>query len=118
MLAAACLLALLAGCDSDLRTDVDGDNNPNNVDSLPPTGSNGSASNELLTLQMGPESILVVVSMDFADRLDAAAVENTVAGMRDRIREEVAGVSRVFIQVEPTPGPRSLSDSPAGTGSS
>jgi cation diffusion facilitator family transporter len=73
---------------------------------------------ELLTLQMGPESILVVVSMDFADRLDATAVENTVADMRDRIREEVAGVSRVFIQVEPAPVPGRLSDSPAGTGSS
>lgn len=73
---------------------------------------------ELLTLQMGPESILVVVSLDFADRLDAAAVENTMAGMRERIRTEVAGVSRVFIQVEPAPGPRSLPDNPAGTGSS
>ncbi len=73
---------------------------------------------ELLTLQMGPESILVVVSLDFADRLTAAKVENTVAGMRDRIRREVAGVSRVFIQVEPVPAPARLSDTPGGTGSS
>ena len=57
---------------------------------------------ELLTLHMGPESILVIVSVDFADALDADAVENTVAGIRDRIRREVPGISRIFIQVEPT----------------
>ena len=57
--------------------------------------------NELLTLHMGPESILVIVSVDFADALDADAVENTVSGIRDRIRSEVPGLSRVFIQVEP-----------------
>ncbi len=55
---------------------------------------------ELLTLHMGPESILVIVSVDFADALDADTVENTVAGIRDRIRNEVPGLSRVFIQVE------------------
>ena len=57
LLAAAGLLALLAGCDSDLRTDVDEGNNPGNVGSLPPTGSNGSTSNELLTLQIGNGAI-------------------------------------------------------------
>ena len=56
---------------------------------------------ELLTLHMGPESILVIVSVDFADALDADAVENTVAGLREAIRREVPGVSRIFIQVEP-----------------
>lgn len=73
---------------------------------------------ELLTLQMGPESILVVVSLDFADQVSADGVENTVAGMRQRIRQEVAGVSRVFIQVEPAPAPARLQDSPEGSGSS
>ena len=83
------------------------------------SGANGVEKiHELLTLQMGPESILVVVSLDFADRLDADTVENTMAGIRDRVRKEVAGVSRVFIQVEPVPGPRSLPDNPEGTGSS
>ena len=73
---------------------------------------------ELLTLQMGPESILVVVSLDFADQVSADEVENTVAGMRQRIRQEVIGVSRVFIQVEPAPAPARLQDSPEGSGSS
>jgi divalent metal cation (Fe/Co/Zn/Cd) transporter len=61
--------------------------------------------NELLTLHMGPESILVIVSIDFIDTLDADAVENAVAGLREAIRREVPGLSRVFIQVEPAAGP-------------
>lgn len=58
LLLAASLCTLLAACDSDLRTDIeDGDDTPSDIDNLPPTGTNGSASNNLLTLTVGNGAI-------------------------------------------------------------
>ncbi len=55
---------------------------------------------ELLTLHMGPESILVLVRADYRDDLGAADVERSVAALKDSIRRHVPAASRIFIQVE------------------
>ena len=56
--------------------------------------------NELLTMHVGPEAILVTLSVDFEDGLPSEAVEDTVATLNREIHERVPEVSRVFIETE------------------
>lgn len=56
--------------------------------------------NELVTMHMGPENILVNISVDFADDLTAEAIERAVAACDRRIKEAVPAVRRVFIEAE------------------
>ena len=56
--------------------------------------------NEVLTLHMGPDFILVNVSVDFKNDLSAGEVENTIANMDKRIKEKFFRVKRVFIEAE------------------
>jgi divalent metal cation (Fe/Co/Zn/Cd) transporter len=55
---------------------------------------------ELLTMHVGPEAILVTLSVDFEDGLPSEAVESTVARLNREIKEAVPEVSRVFIEAE------------------
>lgn len=54
--------------------------------------------NEVLTMHMGPEFILVNVSVDFRDDLPAGEVEKIVAGLDCEIKKNYAKVKRVFIE--------------------
>ena len=56
--------------------------------------------NELITMHMGPQSILVNISLDFADGLSSNAVEEAVAELNVRIKQAVPDVHRVFIEAE------------------
>jgi len=56
--------------------------------------------NELITMHMGPQSILVNVSIDFADGLSSNEVETAVADFNRRIKQAVPDVRRVFIEAE------------------
>jgi cation diffusion facilitator family transporter len=56
--------------------------------------------NELLTMHVGPEAILVTLSVDFEDGLPSEAVEATVSELNREIRDAVPDVSRVFIEAE------------------
>ncbi len=56
--------------------------------------------NELITVHMGPQSILVNISLDFADELSSAALEEAVAELNGRIKQAVPDVHRVFIEAE------------------
>jgi cation diffusion facilitator family transporter len=56
--------------------------------------------NELLTMHVGPEAILVTLSIDFEDGLPSEAVESTVASLNHEIKDAVPEVSRVFIETE------------------
>ncbi len=56
--------------------------------------------NEVLTMHMGPEFILVNVSVDFQDGLSSEHVESTVAKMDLQIKEAHPRVKRIFIEVE------------------
>lgn len=53
--------------------------------------------NEILTLHMGPEYILVNLSVDFKNSISAEAVERTVENLTHRIKETHPLVKRVFI---------------------
>ena len=56
--------------------------------------------NEVLTMHMGPDFILVNISVDFVDPILATEVEVTVAGLERAIKRAYPEVQRIFIEVE------------------
>ena len=56
--------------------------------------------NELITVHMGPRSILVNISVDFADELSSNAVEAATTDFNRRIKQAIPDVHRVFIEAE------------------
>jgi divalent metal cation (Fe/Co/Zn/Cd) transporter len=58
------------------------------------------AVNEVLTLHMGPEYVLVNMTVDFADEVSAGRLEEAIAALDAQIREAHPRVKRVFIEAE------------------
>ncbi len=56
--------------------------------------------NEVLTMHMGPDYILVNIAVDFRDDVAAGDIERTIAELDARIRERFPKVKRVFIEAE------------------
>jgi cation diffusion facilitator family transporter len=56
--------------------------------------------NEVLTMHMGPEDILVNLSVDFVDTTTAEQIEDIVAAMDRRLKEKIPEVKRVFVEAE------------------
>ena len=56
--------------------------------------------NEILTLHMGPDFILVNLSLDFENHLTAQEVEKTIADLSRRIRTDWPLVQKIFIEAE------------------
>jgi cation diffusion facilitator family transporter len=56
--------------------------------------------NELLTMHMGPDFILVNISLKFSPGTNADTIESTIDYMEDRIRQSYPGVKRIFTEVE------------------
>jgi cation diffusion facilitator family transporter len=56
--------------------------------------------NEVLTLHMGPEFILLNLSVDFADSLLAGDVEDTVSRLDRQIKQTYPKIKRVFVEAE------------------
>lgn len=54
--------------------------------------------NDVLTMHMGPEYILVTISLDFRDDVRAADIERISAGLDCEIRANYANVKRVFVE--------------------
>jgi cation diffusion facilitator family transporter len=59
-----------------------------------------SRTNEILTMHVGPEDILVNLSVDFRDGVPSEAVEATISRMERQIKEAFPRVTRVFIEVQ------------------
>jgi len=57
--------------------------------------------NEVLTMHMGPEYILVNLSVDFIDQASATELEDITANIDTKIKENFPYVKRVFIEAEP-----------------
>jgi divalent metal cation (Fe/Co/Zn/Cd) transporter len=55
---------------------------------------------ELATLQIGPEAVLVTLSLDFADQLSSAAVERAVSDIERRLKERHKEIDRVFVEAQ------------------
>ena len=56
--------------------------------------------NEVLTMHMGPDFILVNVSVDFADDLTADRLESTIESLDKEIKAKFPRVKRVFVEAE------------------
>ncbi|WP_280140088.1 cation transporter dimerization domain-containing protein [Aureimonas jatrophae] len=56
--------------------------------------------NELLTMHFGPRDVLVALSLDFNDRMQAASVEETVTSIERAIKRAHPEVTRVFIEAQ------------------
>ncbi|MES9851608.1 MAG: cation diffusion facilitator family transporter [Candidatus Thiodiazotropha sp. L084R] len=56
--------------------------------------------NEVLTMHMGPDFVLVNLSVDFKDHLSADEVETSIAEMDLAIKTEFSHVKRIFIEAE------------------
>lgn len=56
--------------------------------------------NEVLTMHMGPDFILVNISVEFKDEATANDIEDAVAVLDGEIKQEFKNVQRVFIEAE------------------
>ncbi len=56
--------------------------------------------NEVLTMHMGPDFILVNLSVHFKDEIVASDLESLVAALDRRIKQQFSAVKRVFIEAE------------------
>ena len=56
--------------------------------------------NEVLTMHMGPDFVLVNVSIDFRDDIPASELENMIASMDTQIKDNFPTVKRVFVEAE------------------
>ena len=56
--------------------------------------------NEVLTMHMGPEDVLLNISLDFHDNISAGDVERTITRLETRIKEKYPEVARIFIEAQ------------------
>lgn len=56
--------------------------------------------NEILTMHMGPQFILLNLSVDFQDDLRAGAIEESIQNITKEIKETFPRVKRIFIEAE------------------
>lgn len=55
---------------------------------------------ELLTMHIGPNQILVNLSVNFKDGLDTDQIEQAIDKIERNIRQAVPEVSRIFVEAE------------------
>lgn len=56
--------------------------------------------NEILTMHMGPEFILVNISVEFNDATTATEIEDTISQLDAEIKKEFENVKRIFVEAE------------------
>lgn len=56
--------------------------------------------NELRTLHLGPQHILLTMSVDFADTVSAGDVETTISILERQIKSRYPDITRVFIEAQ------------------
>jgi len=56
--------------------------------------------NEVLTMHMGPDFILVNISVDFVDPISGDEIEKVVAQLDKKIKTEYSNVKRIFVEAE------------------
>ena len=56
--------------------------------------------NEVLTMHMGPDYVLVNVSIEFRNNIPAGDLENIIADMDTQIKEKFPTVKRIFVEAE------------------
>ena len=69
--------------------------------------------NELRTMHLGPNDILLAMSLDFTDGRQTSAVEEAVFEMERAIKAQWPAVGRVFLEVQSEAQHEALEDTPA-----
>ena len=64
------------------------------------------ATNETLSMHLGPQDILLTLSVDFADALTSAQVEAAISELERQIKQAYPEVTRVFIEAQSLLGHR------------
>ncbi|PCI51579.1 MAG: cation transporter [Alphaproteobacteria bacterium] len=59
-----------------------------------------TAINEILTMHMGPQDVLLNLSLDFKDSISAAEVEKAVTEMEKKIKSRLPEIKRIFIEAQ------------------
>jgi cation diffusion facilitator family transporter len=62
--------------------------------------------NEILTMHFGPRDILLTLSLDFVDGIDASRVEDVISAFEAEIKTRFPQVTRVFIEAQSVQGHR------------
>ncbi len=60
--------------------------------------------NEVLTVHFGPMDVLLNISLDFVDEIDANDVERAISELEARIKSEFPEITRVFIEAQSRAG--------------
>lgn len=60
--------------------------------------------NELRTMHLGPNDVLVAISLDFADSMPAGEVEQTISKLEVDIKTQFSDVRRVFAEIQSAAG--------------
>ena len=60
--------------------------------------------NELLTMHLSPEDILVNLSLDFADGINSEDVEAAISSLEREVKDSYPEVTRIFIEVQSRQG--------------
>lgn len=56
--------------------------------------------NEILTMHLGPEDVLLNISLDFHDNITAGSVERTISRLEKQIKANYPEVARIFIEAQ------------------
>ena len=56
--------------------------------------------NEILTMHMGPDFVLVNVSVDFVDTIATTRLEQVIASLDRTIKQKYPNVKRIFVEAE------------------
>jgi len=62
--------------------------------------------NEILTLHLGPMDVLLNISLDFVDEIDANDVEAAISELEARIKQQFPEITRIFIEAQSVAGHR------------
>ena len=68
------------------------------------------AVNEVLTMHMGPDDVLLNLSVDFADDLNSAEVEAVISELERRIKTAHPEIKRLFIEAQSRAGHKAALD--------
>ena len=56
--------------------------------------------NEILTMHLGPEDILLNISLDFKGAMSSGNVEETISALETNIKKKFPEIKRVFIEAQ------------------
>ena len=72
--------------------------------------------NEVLTMHMGPEDVLLNLSVDFRSGLTSDQVEAAITSLEQKIKREFSEITRVFVEAQAMRAHRHAGRAPGGGG--